>query len=230
MNLQLTLCTLLFCLCIGCTHRQKDTIGIIGSADGPTAIFVADNAASFLQTQGLHLTQQMRQLANDSSYIANAVYSKKVKALIKDIGSKGYHQPQKIFCVSHLDMQVTKSLLSQSGATKPLIIDRIIRSIPTLLNAQGGADNLAATSLLFAEDAFLYPALKEYTLYLYLYEGNYHSIVLYRPGKQDIVLANASFVIHERLKTLKTPAEVKQFFAEVLDMPEAEVTEEQLAE
>ena len=83
-------------------------------------------------------------------------------------------------------------------------------------------------SLLFAEDAFLYHGLKEYTLYLYLYDGSYQSLVLYRPAKQHIVLANASIVAHERLKGLTTPADVRQFFADVLDMPEVEVQEKQM--
>ena len=230
LTVRLTLCALLLCLGMGCTHRQKEGIGIIGGgADEPTAIYVTEDSA-FLASQGLRLTQQMRQLANDSGYVAHAVHAGKIKALVKDIGKQKYDHPQKIFRITHLHMNMAKALLSQSGATKPLILDRIVRSIPTLLNAQGGADHLAATSLLFAEDAFLYHGLKEYTLYLYLYDGNYQSMVLYRPAKQHIVLANASIVAHERLKGLTTTSDVRQFFAEVLDMPEVEVQEKLPAE
>lgn len=229
LTVRLTLCALLLCLGMGCTQRQKEAIGIIGGADGPTAIYVAEDSA-FLASQGLRLTQQMRQLANDSGYVAHAVHAGKIKALVEDIGKQEYSKPRKVFRITHLHMNMAKALLSQSGATKPLILDRIVRSIPSLLNAQGGADHLAATSLLFAEDAFLYHGLKEYTLYLYLYDGNYQSMVLYRPAKQHIVLANASIVAHEKLRGLTTPADVKQFFAEVLDMPEVEVQEKQMTE
>ena len=229
LTVRLTLCALLLCLGMGCTQRQKEAIGIIGGADGPTAIYVAEDSA-FLASQGLRLTQQMRQLANDSGYVAHAVHAGKIKALVEDIGKQEYSKPRKVFRITHLHMNMAKALLSQSGATKPLILDRIVRSIPSLLNAQGGADHLAATSLLFAEDAFLYHGLKEYTLYLYLYDGNYQSMVLYRPAKQHIVLANASIVAHEKLRGPTTPADVKQFFAEVLDMPEVEVQEKQMTE
>ena len=229
LTVKFTLCALLLCLGLGCAHRQKEATGIIGGADGPAAIYVAEDSA-FLASQGLRLTQQMRKLANDSGYVANAAHAGKIKALVADIGKQEYDHPQKIFCITHLHMNMAKTLLSQSGATKPLILDRIVRSIPTLLNAQSGADHLAATSLLFAEDAFLYHGLKEYTLYLYLYDSNYQSMVLYRPGKQHIVLANASIVAHDRLKGLTTPADVKQFFADVLDMPEVEVQEKLSAE
>lgn len=229
LTVRLTLCALLLCLGMGCTQRQKEAIGIIGGADGPTAIYVAEDSA-FLASQGLRLTQQMRQLANDSGYVAHAIHAGKIKALVEDIGKQEYSKPRKVFRITHLHMNMAKALLSQSGATKPLILDRIVRSIPSLLNAQGGADHLAATSLLFAEDAFLYHGLKEYTLYLYLYDGNYQSMVLYRPAKQHIVLANASIVAHEKLRGLTTPADVKQFFAEVLDMPEVEVQEKQMTE
>lgn len=227
LTVRLTLCALLLCLGMGCTQRQKEAIGIIGGADGPTAIYVTEDSA-FLAFQGLRLTLQMRQLANDSGYVAHAVHAGKIKALVEDIGKQEYSKPRKVFRITHLHMNMAKALLSQSGATKPLILDRIVRSIPSLLNAQGGADHLAATSLLFAEDAFLYHGLKEYTLYLYLYDGNYQSMVLYRPAKQHIVLANASIVAHEKLRGLTTPADVKQFFADVLDMPEVEVQEKQM--
>lgn len=229
LTVRLTLCALLLCLGMGCTQRQKEAIGIIGGADGPTAIYVTEDSA-FLASQGLRLTQQMRQLANDSGYVTHAVHAGKIKALVEDIGKQEYSKPRKVFRITHLHMNMAKALLSQSGATKPLILNRIVRSIPSLLNAQGGADHLAATSLLFAEDAFLYHGLKEYTLYLYLYDGSYQSMVLYRPAKQHIVLANASIVAHEKLRGLTTPADVRQFFADVLDMPEVEVQEKQTAE
>ena len=214
----------LLSLCLGCTNRHGNTAGIIGGDDGPTSIYVSNDSTT-LEAYGLQLTQQMRQLAHDSCYIAYAVHAEKIKSLVESIGKQAYDKPRKVFRLRHLHTQKADELLSQSSATKPIIIDRLLRSIPAQLNAQGGADLLAATSLLIAEDAFLYAGLKEYTFYLYLYEGRYQSLVLYRPGKSHIVLAHASFIAHQRLEEAETAEDVKRFFAEMLEMPEVEVEE-----
>lgn len=219
-----TLFLLFLSLCLGCTNRQKNTIGIIGSADGPTAIYVSSNPTS-LETHGLQLTQRMHLLANDSVYITYAVNAEKVKSLVKEIGEQALDKPRKVFLIRHLQLKYAQELLSQSSTTKPILINRLLRSIPSQLNAQQGAELLAATSLLFTEDAFLYDGLKEYTFYLYLYEDRYQSLVLYRPGKSQIVLANASLIAHPSLEEAKTTDDVKRFFAEVLDMTEVEVEE-----
>lgn len=211
-------------LCQSCTNRHGNAVGIIGGADEPTNIYVSNDSIT-LEAYGLQLTQQMRQLAHDSCYIAYAVHAERIKSLVEDIGRQTYDKPRKVFRLRHLHTKQTDELLSQSSATKPILIDRLLRSIPAQLNAQGGADLLATTSLLIAEDAFLYAGLKEYTFYLYLYEGRYQSLVLYRPGRSHIVLAYASFIAHQRLEEAETAEDVKRFFSEMLEMPEVEVEE-----
>lgn len=213
---------LLLFFCFSPAYSQENTIGIIGSADDATSIHVTDDS-TFLQKQGLRLTHQMQLLANEVDFVS--VHAKRIKSWVEDIGKQSYDTPRKIFCIQHLQTEKIKELLSQSGVTKPLLIDRLLRAIPTQINAREGSDILAATSLLTTEDAFLYPDLKEYTLYLYLYKGNYQSMVLFRPGKNHIVLANASIVVHKGLQAITTTEDVKRFFAEVLKMKEVKVKE-----
>ncbi|WP_162607945.1 hypothetical protein [Parabacteroides sp. An277] len=50
-------------------------------------------------------------------------------------------------------------------------------------------------------------------------------MVLFRPGKNHIVLANASIVVHKGLQAITTTEDVKRFFAEVLKMKEVKVKE-----
>ncbi len=217
-------CLVLFSfLFMSCNNRHKS---VTNDTDKATTMSVIENNQGadsvFLLKHGLQLTQLMQQLANDSAYIAYATQAKGIKPLIASIRKQSYSHPRKVFVIRHLQTD-KKDWLSQSSRTKPLIIDRLLRTIPTRLNAQSGSNVLATTSLLFAEDVFLYQGLNEYTLYLYLYEGNCHSMVLYRPAKNNIVQASASFVIHKELDNLKTATDVKQFFAKTLNMKQVEV-------
>ena len=70
----------LLSLCLGCTNRHGNMAGIIGGDDGPTSIYVSNDSTT-LEAYGLQLTQQMRQLAHDSCYIAYAVHAEKIKSL-----------------------------------------------------------------------------------------------------------------------------------------------------
>lgn len=227
MNAKIIIPALLAILCIGCSNRLH-TVSKIGGADGPTTIFVSGKSpekdSTFLPVYGLQLTQQMQQLANDSDLMAT-LPGKSITPLLQNIGKQRYDTPRKIFAIRNLRTKKMEILLSQSSCTKPLIADRILRSIPAQLNAQSGSDVLAATSLLYVEDVFHFQGLKEYTFYLYLYDGNYHSMVLYRPTKEYIVQANASFVLHPKLGQINTTDEMKQFFTEILNMPLVEIEE-----
>lgn len=211
-----------------CTNKPQPPTAI-GGADKATGIFVSGDGISNEETlcaKGIQLTKQLHGLANDSDYIRYLSRSPKVNEQIDRIGNKDYTHPRKTFAISNLQGNLT-DLLSQSSYTKRLLIDRLIRSIPSRLNAQSGSDVLAATSLLTIDDVFFYKgkAPNEYTLYLYLYEDSCHSMVLYRPGKDGIMQATANVVIHPQLDKIETADDVKYFFAQYLDIPEAEVRE-----
>lgn len=129
-----TLFFLFLFLCLGSTNRQENTIGIIGGADGPTAIYVSGNPTS-LETHALQLTQRMHLLANDSVYITYAVNAEKIKSLVKEIGEQAFDKPRKVFLIRHLQHEYSQDLLApSSSATKLILIDRLLRSIPSQLN------------------------------------------------------------------------------------------------
>ena len=94
----------------------------------------------------------------------------------------------------------------------------MVRTIPSLINAQSGSTTLAATSLFVTEDVFLHNNLKESTIYLYIYEGDCSSMVLFQPHKDHIVQAYACFVIHPLLKTIHSVDDVKRFFKETIQL------------
>ena len=108
-------------LCQSCTNRHGNTVGIIGGADGSTSIYVSNDSIT-LEDYGLQLTQQMRQLAHDSCYIAYAVHAEKIKSLVEGIGQQTYDKPRKVFRLRHLHTKQTDELLSQSSTTKPILI------------------------------------------------------------------------------------------------------------
>lgn len=197
-------------LTLSCAKRNTT---IIGGADQPTAIFIADSLT--LQEKGLELTCQMHRLANNETYIKYCSHSDEINKLAAHIGRTDYSVPRKIFAISHL-----KSIqnFEADSTIRTLLADKMVRTIPSLINAQSGSTTLAATTLFVTEDVFLHNSLKESTIYLYVYEGDCSSMVLFQPHKDHIVQAHACFVIHSLLKTIQSADDVKRFFKETIQL------------
>ena len=197
-------------LTLSCTKRYTT---IIGGADQPTAIFIADSLT--LQGKGLELTCQMHRLANNETDIKYCSHSDEINKLAAHIGRTDYSVPKKIFAISHL-----KSIqnFETDSTIRTLLADKMVRTIPSLINAQSGSTTLAATTLFVTEDVFLHNSLKESTIYLYVYEGDCSSMVLFQPHKDHIVQAHACFVIHSLLKTIQSADDVKRFFKETIQL------------
>ena len=210
-------------VCLSCTNKRQQAqpeatpdkeLTIIGSSDTVTNIKVS--STSTLKEHGLQLTQQMRQLANDQEYLNFCSHSKDVNKIVADIAQYQYDSPEKVFSVSHLI----------ADSSNPSINDRKVRSIPSQLNALSGAAALAAASLFVADDAFFYGMdLKDPTIYLYLYDGDWQSMVIFRPVREGIVQANSYFVHHSMLNDIKDTDDVKSFFSEVLEIDSTNVQE-----
>lgn len=210
-------------VCLSCTNKRQQAqpeatpdkeLAIIGGSDTVTNIKVS--STSTLKEHGLQLTQQMRQLANDQEYLNFCSHSKDVNKIVADIAQYQYDSPEKVFSVSHLI----------ADSSNPSINDRKVRSIPSQLNALSGAAALAAASLFVADDAFFYGMnLKAPTIYLYLYDGDWQSMVIFRPVREGIVQANSYFVHHSMLNDIKDTDDVKSFFSEVLEIDSTNVQE-----
>ena len=210
-------------VCLSCTNKRQQAqpeatpdkeLAIIGGSDTVTNIKVS--STSTLKEHGLQLTQQMRQLANDQEYLNFCSHSKDVNKIVADIAQYQYDSPEKVFSVSHLI----------ADSSNPSINDRKVRSIPSQLNALSGAAALAAASLFVADDAFFYGMdLKDPTIYLYLYDGDWQSMVIFRPVREGIVQANSYFVHHGMLNDIKDTDDVKSFFSEVLEIDSINVQE-----
>lgn len=204
------------------SHKE---LRIIGGSDTITNINIYSpdtlmNQFS-LKEHGIHLTLQMAQLANDREYINFCSHSENVNKIIADIAQYKYDKPKHIFSINHLlpSLNIPENL-------NPLITDKLIKTIPSRLNALNNSSLLAATSLLCAESVFHYKHdLTEPIIYLFIYDCNWQSMVIFRPAQADIIQANSYFVYHKNLKNLKNDNDVQSVFSKVLKMKGVNVIE-----
>lgn len=210
-------------LAISFSARCRETLPLIGKADTATQIVV--NSQSSLNMTGIELTRQMHSLACDKRYVELCTTSGEVTEIIDEIARQKYDTPLKILSINNLQMPFTDTLNLKTNTLK-IINDRMIKSIPSILNSQSGASMLAATSLLHADSIFLSPKPKDYAMYLYIYAGKYHSMMILAPRSNSIVQACAYFVTHPMLNEIKTADDVKRFCLEILNIDNVTVKEE----
>lgn len=170
-----------------------------------------------LKEHGILLTQQMGKLANDQEYIKICSHAKDVNNIVANIAKHKYDVPKKIFSINQISFK---------SVDNSLIIDKLLRSIPLKINSLNGSTLLAATSLLVTEDAFFYKMRpQEPVIYLYLYEGDWHSMVIFRPVRDNIVQAYSYFVHHKMLNESKEKDDIKSFYSKILKIEGVNIIE-----
>lgn len=197
-------------LLLGCTNRQY-TYQPQGKPDQRS-----------LGKEGLELIRQIQTLARDKKYIQYCSHSEEINRRIREIAQQDYTRPEKVFIIDHL--QSIKNLLPDCEA-RQILANKLVLNLPSTITSQNGSTALAATSLLISEKVFLYPELKENTIYLYIYKGNYQCMVVFRPNHNHIVQANAFFIIHPHLNGIKSPKELEVFFKNTLGLENIQVCE-----
>lgn len=219
---------------VSCTNKQQqflletnlnEKLSVIGESNTVTNIKISSmqiaKGHASLKEHGLQLTLQMSQLAKNQEYLNFCSYSKDVNKIVTDISKCKYDIPKKVFSVGHL-----QASLKMSSNSNPVIIERQTMSLPSQLNASSGSASLAAASLLASEDAFFNEMnLKEPVIYLYLYESGWQSMVIFRPIRDGIVLANSYFVHHNMLNEIRNSDDVKLFFNKILRLDKVYVQE-----
>lgn len=212
--LMLFLFTFTFISCKTYKNSEVNSIGIIGSADGPTAIYIKVNP-NFLIQKSLDIIQNLCLLAKDSTYINYSTNNTEIIKVIDNLSSCDLNSKYTLFKVE--DLRPFISVFLGDSITNDNITERIYKSIPMRINSYSGSLKLAATSLLSCDDVFHYDKLKAPCLFIYSFD-KFCCMVLFMPHNESIVQSYANFIINPMLINLQTEAQIKDFFSKVLDV------------
>lgn len=173
--------------------------GIIGGADGPTAIYVSDgaitpdkdtaNTEGKLAAKGLELISRMSRLASSRQYLSLATSSQPILDEAAVIAAADYTSPKEIFVIDGASFKPDTADFIACHMK-----DRAIRSTAAMINGLNGPQTLSAAAMLQADDAFVCRGLDHTVIYLYAYDAVYSAVVSYKPCADGTVLATASFV------------------------------------
>lgn len=193
----------------------------------------SENIDALLYTKGLELIQRMDIMAESEEYINLMSASTELGEVISRIGEENYSEPKTVYKIIIPEEAVTSrsfegEITGVPEELKKEIERRFISAVPVQANASKGSIFVAATSIITTGDSFINDGLKNNTLYIYLYEGEYSAMVSFFPGKENIVGASAGFVINDSLNQITSEAEMSEWIAEHVFLGDCEVEEVEL--
>lgn len=172
---------------------------------------------SSLYEQGLEVVNLMNEMADSQSYVQMFTGNTQIGEVIQSNTNGDYSKPQAVYEVV-LQKDNYQGLLGNED-TQTAMSDKLERitekkvnaSLITQMNAYGGSENLAASTICTAGISFVNSKVKEDVIYIYVYENTAPVAVVFLQEGNDIVSANGTFMFGEELMNL-TEESISQLF------------------
>ena len=158
--------------------------------------------------QGLEVVALMDEMVDSQSYVQMFTGNMQISEVIQSNTSGDYSEPLVVYEVvlkndnflGLLGNDETQE--SMSDELKEIINKKINASVITQLNAYGGSENLAASTICTAGISFVNNEVKEDIIYIYVYENTAPVAVMFLQEGNDIVSANGTFMFGEEFINL----------------------------
>lgn len=167
--------------------------------------------------QGLEVVALMDEMADSQCYVQMFTGNMQISEVIQSNTSGDYSEPLVVYEVvlkndnflGLLGNDETQE--SMSDELKEIISKKINASVITQLNAYGGSENLAASTICTAGISFVNSEIKEDVIYIYVYENTAPVAVMFIQEGNDIVSANGTFMFGEEFINL-TEESISELF------------------
>lgn len=154
-----------------------------------------------LYTHGMEVISLLQEMAKSEKYIDLLSGSGDIKSVLLEAGQGNYSQPKAVYRIKISETAVLSLMeIDLDGLSDTLqenLKSRIASIIFTQINAMGGSQTLAASSLCTAGKTFVSSELEENEIYLYTYENAVPAAVTFTKGEDGTVSATGTFVLYE---------------------------------
>ena len=170
-----------------------------------------------LYERGLEVVDLLDEMADSQSYVQMFTGNTQISEVIQSNTNGDYSKPQAVYEVV-LQQDNYQGLLgnedtriAMSDELERIMEKKVNASLITQINAYGGSENLAASTICTANISFVNNEVKEDVIYIYVYENTAPVAVVFLQEGNDIVSANGTFMFGEELMNL-TEENILQLF------------------
>lgn len=169
-----------------------------------------------LYEQGTELVALLSEMAQSAVYLDAFTGSPEVKAAITGAGAADPANPKAVFELKFqasdlLQLQNIDELSNVSEALQNHLTAKSYSALAAQLNALGGTNLLAASSICTASQTFYNSAFTGNTIYLYVYADSAPVMVAFSANDEGIVSASGSFILGDVFQP-ESKADIEAFF------------------
>ena len=175
-----------------------------------------------LYDRGLAVIDIMAEMTESEAYIGLTTANDGIRAIIqKDLAGE-HEEPEAVYSVSipeeqlwawwdMAEMEETEETGEMSQELWTFLRQRILASVPSVINGMAGVEELAAANACTAQKTFAVKNEMQDVTYLYVYEDAAPAAVTFTVGEDGTVSASGTFLLQDEF-SCGSAAEIEAFF------------------
>jgi len=190
---------------------------ILGLAACGAAKEVKESKA--LYAHGLEVVSMLSEMTRSENFIGIYTANSEIKDIILTLGENSYEQPDAVYAITVPEDTLTgmAELSNLEGASQELkiyLMQRVMASLMSQINAMSGVENLAASSVCTVGKTFVSENATENVIYIYVYEGTAPVAVTFTLGEDHTVSATGTFIFYDGF-TCGSAEEIQSVFSDI---------------
>jgi len=171
--------------------------------------------AQSLYARGLEVVSVLEEMARSDEYLSILSASGELREILSEAGQGNFSRPKAVYRIRlSADAPLpAEDLDGMSDALRESIRAKTLSAVVSQVNALGGVETLAASSVCTAGTTFAGGELEEDVIYVYTYEDAVPAAVTFIGGEDGTVSATGMFVLYDGFHA-DSEADVGQLLAE----------------
>ena len=172
-----------------------------------------------LYAHGLEVVSMLSEMTRSENFIGIYTANSEIKDIILTLGENSYEQPDAVYAITVPEDTLTgmAELGNLEGASEELksyLMQRVMASLISQINAMSGVENLAASSVCTVGKTFVSENASENVIYIYVYEGTTPVAVTFTLGEDHTVSATGTFIFYDGF-TCGSEEEIQRVFSDI---------------
>lgn len=172
-----------------------------------------------LYAHGLEVVSMLSEMTRSENFIGIYTANSEIKDIILTLGENSYEQPDAVYAITVPEDTLTgmAELSNLEGASQELksyLMQRVMASLMSQINAMSGVENLAASSVCTVGKTFVSENATENVIFIYVYEGTAPVAVTFTLGEDHTVSATGTFIFYDGF-TCGSAVEIQSVFSDI---------------
>ena len=155
-----------------------------------------------LYAHGLEVVSMLSEMTRSENFIGIYTANSEIKDIILALGNHPYETPDAVYAITVpedalMGMAELSNLEGASEELKSYLMQRVMASLMSQINAMSGVENLAASSVCTVGKTFVSENATENVIYIYVYEGTAPVAVTFTLGEDHTVSATGTFIFYD---------------------------------